>query len=58
MASAVAELTREQKGYARATHVSMPPNAPRAQRVTVERYGVVGDIARVEQYGYRASDAG
>jgi len=58
MAFPVAQLTREQKGYARATRVSMRPNAPRAQGLTVERYGVAADIARVEPRGYRASYAG
>ena len=58
MAFTVAELTREQKGYARATRVSMRPNAPCAQGLPVERYGVTADIARVERSGYRASNAG
>jgi hypothetical protein len=58
MAFAVARLTREQKGYARATRVSMRPNTPCAQGVTVERSGVAADIARVERRGYRASYAG
>jgi hypothetical protein len=58
MAFTVAGLTREQKGYARATRVSMRPNAPCAQGLTVERSGVAADIARVERRGYRASDAG
>jgi len=58
MAFTVARLTREQKEYARATRVSMRPNAPCAQGLTVERYGITTDIARVERRGYRASDAG
>ena len=58
MAFIVAELTREQKGYPRATHVSMPPNAPCAQGLPVERDKVAADIARVERRGYRARDAG
>ena len=58
MAFTVATLAREQKGYARATRVSMRPNAPCAQVLTVERYEVAADIARVERRGYRASYAG
>jgi hypothetical protein len=58
MAFPVAQLTREQKGYGWAARVSMRPNAPCAQGLTVERYGVAADIARVERRGYRASDAG
>jgi len=58
MAFTVAELTREQKGYARATRVSLRQNVPGAQGLTVERYGVAADIARVERPGYRASYAG
>jgi hypothetical protein len=58
MALTVARLTREQMGYARATRVSMRLNAPCAQALTVERYGVAADIARVERREYPASDAG
>jgi hypothetical protein len=58
MAFTVAKLTREQKGCARATRVSMRPNAPCAQELNVERYGVATDIARVERRRYRASYAG
>jgi hypothetical protein len=55
MALTVAQVTREQKGCARATRVSMRPNAPCAQGVTVERDDVAADIARVERRRYRAS---
>jgi hypothetical protein len=58
MAFTAATLTREQKGYARATRVSMRPDAPCAQGLPVEREGVAADIARVERRGYRASYAG
>ena len=58
MAFPLDTLAREQKGYARATRVSMRPNAPCAQRSTVEGYGVAVDIARVERRGYPASYAG
>jgi hypothetical protein len=57
MAFTVARLTREQKGYVRATRVSMRPKASCAQGLTVARYGVAADMARVERRGYRASDA-
>jgi len=58
MAFAVAELTREQKGYEQATRVSMRPNAPCGQWLPLERDGVVADIICVERREYRASDAG
>ena len=58
MASTLDTLAREQRGYARATRVSMRPNAPCAQELNLERYGVAADIARVERRGYRASYAG
>ena len=58
MAFVVAELTREQKGYARATRVSMRSNEPCALGLPVERDGVAADIVRVERREYRASDAG
>ena len=58
MAFTVTALTREEQGYARATRVSVRPNVPCAQGLTVERYGVAADLARVERRGYRASYAG
>jgi hypothetical protein len=57
MAFTLAQLAREQKGYARAMRVSMRPNAPCAQGLTVEHEVVAADITRVERRGYRASYA-